>query len=125
MLTTDKPGPEHKFIQLTEYYNGALILPSKDAIEWFSKAEAYFQSNREKLLTSGPRTLDELAKITYESLQETPIPACHLKLLVDRFYKFRMYFWKSHLDKQIVEKHRNKLKAEQHSSRSQQGRNLK
>ena len=40
VLTTDKYGPEHKFIQLTEYHDGALILPSKDAIEWFSKAEA-------------------------------------------------------------------------------------
>ena len=125
ILTTDTPGPEHKLIELKQWRDGVLVLPSKDAIEWFSMAEAYFQSNRDKLLTSGPRTLDELAKTTYDSLVETPIPACHLRLLVDRFYKFRMNFWSKHLHAQIVVKKMAKIKAQQHSSRSMAGHHLK
>ena len=125
-LVADEFGPEHKFIEMKQRKEGSLVPPSSDAINWFSQAEAYFQKNREVLLYEKPRTLDELAETVYNLLKENPlIPKCHLKLLVNRFYKFRMYFWTSYMHDQIVEKRKVKIKAQQQSSKSMSGWALK
>ena len=132
IFTTDQILPEHKFICEREYKKGVLKLPSRLAIDFFSHCEASFQKNREMFFVpQKQKNVDKLAEKLHGSLKEynefKDLPQCHMLLMINRFFKFRMCFWSDYMNTQVVEKRKAKIKKDaaiKRSSKSMTGFHL-
>merc|ERR1712001_238161 len=131
ILTTLTVGPEHKFIDMKQYRDCALKLPSKMAFEMFRNCESAFHANRKIFVgTDNERQVDQLSKNIYTSLLDNYKELdCHLLLLIKRFFKLRMCYLSKYLDDHIVKVQKEKIRKNatsiEQSSKSMGGYHLK
>ena len=81
-----------EFITRKSYVPGALRYPSAVAIHFFSHCEGVFSKN-EYAIRRGNEVLDQvLDHLEDVGKVEYGMPHCHIRLLLNRFFKIRMYF---------------------------------
>ena len=122
VFTSKEPClPEHEFIEMKEYKKYALVYPSQLAFKIFNMAEDTFRYHREKL-HDGENVQEQIIDKLDEVIRDKfVIPFCHLDLLLKRWFKIRMYFWASELNKQMKKAHSKEIVGLANASASMAG----
>ena len=80
-----------EFITRKSFVPGALRYPTPVAFHFFSHCEGVFVKN-DYAIRRGNEVLDKvLEHLEKIGVEQYGIPKCHIRLLLDRFFKFRMY----------------------------------
>ena len=115
----------HCLIELKTSYSGGnepLIYPSLVAYTMFVRIfENYFLANWEKL--KSPEAHDQFLSAVYEDLttQYPDVPTCHLRMVLQRFLKFRTIFKAGGLNRQVVESNKRRVRNDAQASKSMVG----
>ena len=112
-----------------EWSQGSLTHPNKVANQVFHLVEALFKSNRDKYLNQKnikEKMVTFLHGQIVEQFSPQEVPRCHIRLLISRFIKGRLFFWANFMNKSDKELVENQELAynESFSSKSQRAKTI-
>ena len=106
-----------------DWQNGSLTRPSKLANQIFHLVERMFKDNRDKYINQ-KNIKERLVGFMHQEIldQFDEAPRCHIRLIIARFMKGRLFFWANHMNKTDSELSVNKKNAYNESFASKTSR---
>ena len=110
-----------------EWRQGSLTYPSALANKVFHLAEALFKANRFKYYNQ-KNIHEKMVTFIHNQILEQfscdEVPRCHIRLIISRFMKGRLFFWANFMSKNDIEEKVNKEAAYNQSFSSKTTRSM-
>lgn len=105
-------------IAMKSFSRGALTTPSEQSCSMFKICEHVFKINEEKLRKMS-KILDFLTDKTLKIQTILQMhPRCHLRVIIKRFFRARLFVWAKHRSQQLRQEQKKTIASESNSSKS-------
>ena len=123
-IFTQPEGTEdlHAFIKEKEWCPGSLVYPSPTAMKIFTMMYDNFMEYRDRI-QQDKKIIQKIIDTLYLTIREKypEIPHCHLDVILNRWFDFRMFFLAKYLNSYHIARISKRLKGSANGSKSMAG----